>query len=131
MEKVYLASCNDELLFDDLEECVQFIVDNSEYPLTKTIDVFEKYQPTHKELLDVECVLETLQCRAEGIAGEFADDYTSELYFDKVKSKELFDTVLFWLDNNLDQPTFYTAGKLLDTLNVTKDLCNKFNIDLD
>lgn len=68
MIQVYLASCNDRLLFDDLEECLQFVVDNSEYPLTKTVDVFEKYQPGGtKDLLDVGCILENLQCRAEDI----------------------------------------------------------------
>ncbi len=131
MSKCYLASCNGEMLFDDLEECIQFIVDNSEYPLTKTIDVFEKYQPTHKDLLDIECVLENMQCQAEDVAGEWAEDYTTDLYYDEVKKKELFNLILKWFDTNLDQPTFYTHGKLLDTLTVTEDLCNTFNIELN
>ena len=130
MSKVYLASCNDELLFDDLEECVQFIVDNSEYPLTKTIDVFEKYQPEHKDLLDVECILENLQCRAEDIGGDYAEDYTDSVYYDKDKQSDLFETVLAWLNENLEQPTFYTAGKLLETLVVTEELCKSLNIEL-
>lgn len=131
MSKCYLASCNDEMLFDDLEECVQFIVDNSEYPLTKTIDVFEKYQPLHKDLLDIECVLENMQCQAEDVAGEWAEDYTTDLYYDEVKKKELFNLILKWFDTNLDQPTFYTAGKLLETIEVTEDLCNNLSIALD
>ena len=131
MSKCYLASCNDEVLFDDLEECIQFIVDNSEYPLTKTVDVFEKYQPVHKDLLDVECILENLQCRAEDVAGEWAEDYTTDLYYDEVKKKELFNLILKWFDTNLDQPTFYTAGKLLETIEVTEDLCNNLSIALD
>ena len=131
MSKCYLASCNGEMLFDDLEECIQFIVDNSEYPLTKTIDVFEKYQPTHKDLLDIECVLENMQCQAEDVAGEWAEDYTTDLYYDEVKKKELFNLILKWFDTNLDQPTFYTAGKLLETIEVTEDLCNNLSITLD
>ena len=131
MSKVYLASCNDELLFDDLEECVQFIVDNSEYPLTKTIDVFEKYQPEHKDLLDIECLLENMQCQAEDIGGEYAEGYTDSVYYDKDKQSELFNVVLEWMNENLKQPTFYTAGKLLETIDVTEDLCKSFNIDLD
>ena len=131
MSKCYLASCNDEVLFDDLEECVQFIVDNSEYPLTKTIDVFEKYQPLHKDLLDIECVLENMQCQAEDVAGEWAEDYTTDLYYDEIKKKELFNLILKWFDTNLDQPTFYTAGKLLETIEVTEDLCNNLSIALD
>lgn len=131
MSKCYLASCNDEMLFDDLEECIQFIVDNSEYPLTKTIDVFEKYQPAHKDMLDIECVLENMQCRAEDVGGEWAEDYTSSVYYDKAKHSELFNLVLDWLNKNLDQPNFYTHGKLLDTLTVTEDLCNTFNIELN
>ena len=131
MSKCYLTSCNDEMLFDDLEECIQFIVDNSEYPLTKTVDVFEKYQPTHKDLLDIECVLENMQCQAEDVAGEWAEDYTTDLYYDEVKKKELFNLILKWFDANLDQPTFYTAGKLLETIEVTEDLCNNLSITLD
>lgn len=131
MSKVYLPSCNDELLFDDLEECVQFIVDNCEYPLTKTIDVFEKYQPEHKDLLDTECILENMQCQAEDIGGEFAEGYTDNIYYSKEKQKELFDLVLNWMNENLEQPTFYTAGKLIETLEVTEELCNNLRIDLD
>ena len=131
MSKVYLASCNDELLFDDLEECVQFIVDNSEHPLTKAIDVFEKYQPEHKDLLDIECLLENMQCQAEDIGGEYAEGYTDSVYYDKDKQSELFNVVLEWMNENLKQPTFYTAGKLLETIDVTEDLCKSFNIDLD
>ena len=131
MSKCYLASCNDEMLFDDLEECIQFIVDNSEHPLTKTVDVFEKYQPLHKDLLDIECVLENMQCQAEDVAGEWAEDYTTDLYYDEVKKKELFNLILKWFDTNLDQPTFYTAGKLLETIEVTEDLCNNLSIALD
>ena len=131
MSKVYLTSCNDELLFDDLEECVQFIVDNSEYPLTKTIDVFEKYQPEHKDLLDTECILENIQCQAEVIGEEFAEGYTDSIYYSKEKQKELFDLVLNWMNENLEQPTFYTAGKLIETLEVTEELCNNLHIDLD
>ena len=131
MSKCYLASCNDEMLFDDLEECIQFIVDNSEYPLTKTVDVFEKYQPVHKDLLDVECILENMQCQAEDVAGEWAEDYTTDLYYDEVKKKDLFNLILKWFDTNLDQPTFYTAGKLLENIEVTEDLCNNLSITLD
>ena len=131
MSKVYLASCNDELLFDDLEECVQFIVDNSEYPLTKTIGVFEKYQPEHKDLLDTECILENMQCQAEDVGGDFAEEYTDNIYYSKEKQKELFDLVLNWMNENLEQPTFYTAGKSIETLQVTEELCNNLRIDLD
>ena len=131
MSKVYLASCNDELLFDDLEECVQFIVDNSEHPLTKAIDVFEKYQPEHKDLLDIECVLENMQCRAEDIGDEYAEGYTDSVYYDKDKQSELFNVVIEWMNENLEQPTFYTAGKLLETIDVTEDLCKSFNIELN
>ena len=106
MEKVYLASVNDELLFDDLEECVQFVVDNSEYPLTKTIDVFEKYQPLHRNLLDIECVIENMQCRAEDIGGEYAEDFTNDIWYDEKKKDTLFNLVLNWMNKNLDQPTF-------------------------
>lgn len=130
MSKVYLASCNDELLFDDLEECVQFIVDNSKYPLTKIVDVFEKIQPSHKDLLDVECILENMQCQAEDIAGEWAEDYTSDIYFDKDKTQELFNLVLNWFNENLKQPTFYTAGKFIETIEVTEELCSNLSIEL-
>ena len=131
MEKCYLASCNDELLFDDLEECVQFVVDQSEYPLTKTISVFEKYQPLHRDLLDIECVIENMQYRAEDIGGEYAEDYTNDIWYDEKKKGALFNLVLNWMNKNLDQPTFYTAGKLLEEIEVTEDLCKSLNIDLD
>lgn len=131
MEKCYLASCNDELLFDDLEECVQFVVDQSEYPLTKTISVFEKYQPLHRDLLDIECVIENMQCRAEDIGGEYAEEYTNNIWYDEKKKDALFNLVLNWMNKNLDQPTFYTTGKLLEEIEVTEDLCKSLNIDLD
>lgn len=131
MEKVYLSSINDELLFDSLEECVEFIVDNSESPLTKTIQVFEKYQPTHKDLLDVDCIADNLACRADAIGGEYAEDYASELSYCKETKSQLFNLVLNWMNDNVDQPTFYTAGKELEVLDVTEALCNSLNIDID
>ena len=131
MEKVYLSSINDELLFDSLEECVEFIVDNSESPLTKTIQVFEKYQPTHKDLLDVSCITDTLACRADDFGGEYAEDYASELHYCKETKSQLFNLVLNWMNDNIDQPTFYTTGKELEVLNVTEALCNSLNIDID
>ena len=130
MEKVYLSSINDELLFDSLEECIEFIVDNSESPLTKTIQVFEKYQPTHKDLLDVDCIADNLACRADDIGGEYAEDYASELHYCKETKTQLFNLILNWMNDNIDQPTFYTAGKELEVLDVTEALCNSLNIDI-
>ena len=131
MEKVYLSSVNDELLFDSLEECVEFIVDNSESPLTKTIQVFEKYQPTHEDLLDVDCIADNLACWADDIGGEYAEDYASELHYCKETKAQLFNLVLNWMNDNIDQPTFYTTGKELEVLDVTEALCNSLNIDID
>lgn len=131
MEKVYLSSINDELLFDSLEECVEFIVDNSESPLTKTIQVFEKYQPTHEDLLDVDCIADNLACRADAIGGEYAEDYASELHYCKETKGQLFNLVLNWMNDNIDQPTFYTTGKELEVLDVTEALYNSLNIDID
>ena len=37
----------------------------------------------------------------------------------------------FQIPHTLDQPTFYTAGKLLETIEVTEDLCNNLSITLD
>lgn len=60
-----------------------------------------------------------------------AEDYTDTVYYDKTKQTELFNLVLDWLNENLEQPTFYTAGKLLETIDVTeRKLCKSFNIDL-
>ena len=72
-----------------------------------------------------------MQCQAEDVAGEWAEDYTTDLYYDEIKKKELFNLILKWFDTNLDQPTFYTAGKLLETIEVTEDLCNNLSIALD
>lgn len=131
MEKVYLSSINDELLFDDLEECVEFIVDNSENPIGKYISVFVKVQPTHEDLLDVDCIADNLACRADDIGGEYAEDYASELHYCKETKAQLFNLVLNWMNDNVDQPTFYTAGKELEVLDVTEALCNSLNIDTD
>ena len=131
MEKVYLSSVNDELLFDSLEECVEFIVDNSESPLTKTIQVFEKYQPTHKDLLDVDCIADSLACRADDIGGEYAEEYASELHYCKETKEQLFNLVLTWMNSNIDQPTFYTAGELLEEVEVTEALCKSLNIEIN
>ena len=131
MEKVYLASNNDELLFDSLEECVQFIIDNSEYPLTKSVKVFEKYQPKHKDLLDVDCIAETLECRGYDIAEDYAEDYMWEFWNSPDKRAELSRIVLKWFNDNIDQPSFYTAGKLLEILDVTENLCKDLGIDLN
>ena len=132
MEKVHLSSINDELLlFDSLEECVEFIVDNSESPLTKTIQVFEKYQPTHKDLLDVDCIADNLARRADDIGREYAEDYASELHYCKETKAQLFNLILNWMNDNIDQPTFYTTGKELEVLEVTEELCSSLNIDID
>ena len=130
MEKVYLASINNELLFDDLKECVQFIVDNSENPLTKTIKVFVKNKPKHKDLLDVDCIAETLECRGYDIGQDYAEDYMYQFWSDPDKRAELSRIVLKWFNDNIDQPTFYTTGKELEVLDVTESLCKSFNIDL-
>ena len=131
MGKVYLPSINDELLFNSLEECVEFIVENSESPLTKTIQVFEKYQPTHEDLLDVDYIADNLACRADDIGGEYAEDYAIELHYCKETKAQLFNLVLNWMNANIDQPTFYTTGKKLEVLEVTEDLCKSLNIDLN
>lgn len=131
MEKVYLSSINDELLFDDLEECVEFIVDNSENPIGKHISVFVKVQPTHEDLLDIGCIADNLACRADDIGGEYAEDYASELHYCKETKEQLFNLVLNWMNSNIDQPTFYTAGELLEEVEVTEALCKSLNIELN
>lgn len=131
MEKVYLSSINDELLFDDLEECVEFIVDNSENPIGKHISVFVKVQPTHEDLLDIDCIADKLACRADDIGGEYAEDYASELHYCKETKEQLFNLVLNWMNSNIDQPTFYTAGELLEKVEVTEALCKSLNIELN
>ena len=131
MEKVYLSSINDELLFDDLEECVEFIVDNSENPIGKHISVFVKVQPTHEDLLDIDCIADNLACRADDIGGEYAEDYASELHYCKETKEQLFNLVLNWMNSNIDQPTFYTAGELLEEVEVTEALCKTLNIEIN
>lgn len=131
MEKVYLSSINDELLFDDLEECVEFIVDNSWNPIGKHISVFVKVQPTHEDLLDIDCIADNLACRADDIGGEYAEDYANELHYCKETKEQLFNLVLNWMNSNIDQPTFYTEGKLLEEVEVTEALCKSLNIELN
>ena len=131
MEKVYLSSVNDELLFDDLEECVEFIVDNSKNPIGKHVSVFVKVQPTHEDLLDIDCIADNLACRAGDIGGEYAEDYASELHYCKETKEQLFNLVLNWMNSNIDQPTFYTAGELLEEVEVTEALCKSLNIELN
>lgn len=139
MEKVYLSSINDELLFDDLEECVEFIVDNSENPIGKHISVFVKVQPTYEDLLDIDHLSRLAQEESytmpRGLTREqrreYAEDYASELHYCKETKEQLFNLVLNWMNSNIDQPTFYTAGKLLEEVEVTEVLCKSLNIELN
>lgn len=125
---VYVASINDELLFTDLQECVEFICDNSENPLTKSIDVFYKLQPTHSSFVRSKDIIESIQNRAYDEYSEFSENYLDDIYFDQSKINSLDTLITNWLNENSEQPSFYQANEFIKTIDVTNELLSQYNL---
>lgn len=123
---------SDEDAFDDLQSAVEFVgnVANDEKDaIGWVINVCEKIQPSHSRFIDAKDVISEMQSRAYEEHSEWSEDYLSDIEFDEEKIKSLNELLEKWFDENASQPTFWQAGKDVETIIVDKELLDKHGVE--
>lgn len=127
---VYCPS--DEDAFDDLQSAVEFVgnaVFDKKNAIGWVINVCEKIQPSHSRFIDAKDVISEMQSRAYEEHSEWSEDYLSDIEFDEEKIKSLNELLEKWFDENASQPTFWQAGKDVETIIVDKELLDKHGVE--
>lgn len=127
---VYCPS--DEDAFDDLQSAVEFVGNvafDKKNAIGWVINVCEKIQPSHSRFIDAKDVISEMQSRAYEEHSEWSEDYLSDIEFDEEKIKSLNELLEKWFDENASQPTFWQAGKDVETIIVDKELLDKHGVE--
>lgn len=123
---------SDEDAFDDLQSAVEFVgnvANDEKYAIGWVINVCEKIQPSHSRFIDAKDVISEMQSRAYEEHSEWSEDYLSDIEFDEEKIKSLNELLEKWFDENASQPTFWQAGKDVETIIVDKELLDKHGVE--
>jgi deoxyribose-phosphate aldolase len=103
MNKIdYVFNVNDGWA-DDVDYIIQLIEDLE----LETIEIGERVPVLHKDIFNLIYLKEEMQEQAYEIADEYAEDYLKDLTTEK--AKELEDLILVWLNENIEQPNFFTV----------------------
>lgn len=121
----------DEDSFDHLGDAMNFlgnICSSREDAIGSVIDVHKKLNPTHGSFVDGQSILENIASSAYDEYSEYADDYLSEVIYDKNKAKELEELITDWLNKNAEQPSFYGSAGKVDSITVTGEMLDDHKI---
>ncbi len=106
MNKIdYVFNINDT--WTDDVDYVEHFIEELEFKLTDTIEFGARVQILHKDIFNLRDLIEDLQDSAYEMAGDYAEDYLSELTFGK--ADELEELILLWLNKNVKQPNFFNV----------------------
>ena len=122
----------DECAYDDLQDAVEFVgnVANDEKDaIGWVINVCEKIQPTHTRFINAKHIVSEMQNNAYDEFSEWSEDYLNDVEFDAEKIKSLNELLEKWFYENASQPTFWQAGKDVETIVVDKDLMNEYGVE--
>lgn len=122
----------DEDAFDDLQSAVEFVGNvayDEEGAIGWVINVCEKTQPSHSRFIDAKDIINQMQERSYDEFSEWSEGYLNDIEFDEEKIKSLNELLEKWFDENASQPTFWQAGKDVETIIVDKELLDKHGVE--
>lgn len=124
MEKCYFLGDNG---FQNLQEAVEYFIDHYDYESGEDneITVYKKQDFTHNSFLRVDSMLADMSSLAYDET-EYAEDYLSDIIYNKEKVKQLEKLILNFLEENASSPSFWQGvGEPLEVIKVN----NQYLID--
>lgn len=101
----YAFNIND-YWYDDIDY-VEHFLDEQQFSPEDTIEIGEKVPVHHEDIFDLRDMIEEMENQAYEIAGEYSEDYLTDLTVEK--ADELETLILNWLNTNTKQPNFFTV----------------------
>lgn len=100
-------STNQENYTNDIDWILCQLEEDSEI---NTIYVAERVDVLHKDIFNVNRLIENLEDDAYDLCDDWSFNYLSE-FKDTNKKQEFQDLILNWMNNNLSQPNWFTVKK--------------------
>lgn len=109
--------------YDSLDDAVEHILGWCEFnnDEVREIQVYKMLQNRHSHYVSGSSVLENFAEIAYN-NNEYAEDYLSDVIFNKEKCKELENIIVEWLGKNAESPRFWEAtGDVVEEIVVNKE----------